>query len=156
MEAKKPVVLKEGYFTRKPSGESVDFYNDFYWPFVKRWEEMVNKATAAMSPDGTSKIVMVEGVPNEVRRLCSRYRALLNCKDSSARNGRRMSDPRTLSSPLIGILRSDVLACIHTDLVGFARYDLNTMFSKQFGFLSVNVQALSRMGGIERVNRYRL
>jgi hypothetical protein len=65
-EAQKPVVLREGYFTRTASGAPVNFYNDFYWPFVKRWEETVNRATASMSADGHSKIVMVEGVPNEV------------------------------------------------------------------------------------------
>lgn len=65
-DAKKPVILREGYFTKKTSGEDIDFYNDFYWPFVKRWETMVNKKTAAVCGDGRAKMVMVEGVPNEV------------------------------------------------------------------------------------------
>ena len=56
-----PVVLKEGYFTRSVAGEPVEFYRDFYWPFVRRWQRMVERRA-----DG--KMVHVEAVPNEVSR----------------------------------------------------------------------------------------
>lgn len=56
----KPVVLKEGYFTKDGQGKDVNFYDDFYWPFVKRWEELISQGT------GGKGMVHVEGVPNEV------------------------------------------------------------------------------------------
>lgn len=55
----KPVVLKEGYFTRRADGKPVEFYRDFYWPFVKRWQGMVQDKAKG-------KMVHVEAVPNEV------------------------------------------------------------------------------------------
>lgn len=59
-QTQKPVVLKEGYFTKDSQGRKVDFYDNFYWPFVKRWEQLVKSKTAG------EKMVHVEGVPNEV------------------------------------------------------------------------------------------
>lgn len=81
-EQGKPVVLKEGYFSRFPSShtpragstgeeegvkgrrrDEVDFYKDFYWPFVRRWEEMVQRTA------GEGKMLHVEAVPNQVCRF---------------------------------------------------------------------------------------
>ncbi len=70
-DAEKAVVLKEGYFGKHPQGGKVDFYQDFYWPFVKRWEEMADDLTGKLSRDGRPKMAMVEGVPNEVSGLRS-------------------------------------------------------------------------------------
>lgn len=53
-------MLKEGYFTRSASGVPVDFYGDFYWPFVRRWQGLVERRARG-------KMVHVEAVPNEVR-----------------------------------------------------------------------------------------
>ena len=59
-EQGRTVVLKEGYFARTAKGRRVDFYGDFYWPFVRRWEELVRSLAQG-------KMMHVEGVPNEVR-----------------------------------------------------------------------------------------
>lgn len=80
-EQGKPVVLKEGYFSRFPSSrpllaaggrrsteqrDKVEFYKDFYWPFVRRWEELVRRKA------GEGKMLHVEAVPNQVGfRGCS-------------------------------------------------------------------------------------
>jgi len=58
-DTRRPIVLKEGYFTKDAKGRKTDFYTDFYWPFVKKWEEMVKART------GGRAMVHVEGVPNE-------------------------------------------------------------------------------------------
>ena len=39
-------------------GRKVDFYRDFYFPFVKRWEEVVRRKAKG-------KAKMVEAIPNE-------------------------------------------------------------------------------------------
>ncbi|KAI0672041.1 glycoside hydrolase [Trametes maxima] len=54
------VVLRENYFKRNPNtGKEVDWYTDFYFPFVKRWAERVRSVT------GADKIVFTEPIPNE-------------------------------------------------------------------------------------------
>ncbi|KAJ9114765.1 hypothetical protein QFC22_005641 [Naganishia vaughanmartiniae] len=79
-DRQRPTVLKEGYFSRFPTrpkgwqegigaseksleevGRKVEFYRDFYWPFVGRWQELVNRTA------GKGKMVHVETVPNQVR-----------------------------------------------------------------------------------------
>jgi len=58
----RPVGLQEDYFTKNASGRKVDFYQDFYWPFVKRWEAVVG----AKAKSKKSELMrMVEAVPNE-------------------------------------------------------------------------------------------
>ena len=59
-DTKRPIVLKEGYFTKDAQGRGVNFYTDFYWPFVKRWEDVVKQRS------GGKAMLHVEGVPNEV------------------------------------------------------------------------------------------
>lgn len=61
-EQARAVVLKEGYFSRTSAGTPVEFYADFYWPFVRRWEGMVRELARG-------KMMHVEAVPNEVRSV---------------------------------------------------------------------------------------
>lgn len=57
---KEGVVLKEAYFTRRPSdGEPVNWYTDCWYPFVTRWAKRVRSIA------GEDKIVFAEGIPNE-------------------------------------------------------------------------------------------
>ncbi|KAJ9098743.1 hypothetical protein QFC21_004391 [Naganishia friedmannii] len=117
-EQGKPVVLKEGYFSRFASSrprqsagegnrrgverDQVDFYKDFYWPFVRRWEDLVRREA------GEGKMLHVEAVPNQ---FCPEWLDEVR--------------PRNLVfSP-------------HW-------YDLNVLFNKTFGFMSVNVQGLAK------------
>ncbi|KAF9457906.1 glycoside hydrolase [Collybia nuda] len=54
------VVLRENYFINNPAtGKKVDWYTDFYYPFLHKWASRVRNAS---SPD---KIVFVEAIPNE-------------------------------------------------------------------------------------------
>ncbi|KAF9804686.1 hypothetical protein IEO21_09289 [Rhodonia placenta] len=54
------VVLRESYFKKHPmTGKTIDWYTDFFYPFVQRWAERVRSVS---SPD---KLVLVEPIPNE-------------------------------------------------------------------------------------------
>ena len=75
---KEGVVLRENYFAKHPmTGEKVttsplhsftayqidqiDWYTDFYFPFVRKWAERVSRYT-----NGTRKLLFLEPIPNEV------------------------------------------------------------------------------------------
>ncbi|KAH0831249.1 glycoside hydrolase family 5 protein [Lanmaoa asiatica] len=54
------VVLRENYFAKHPvSGRKVDWYTDFYYPFLKRWSERVHSVVSK------EKMLFVEPIPNE-------------------------------------------------------------------------------------------
>ncbi|KAG6330398.1 hypothetical protein ID866_8691 [Astraeus odoratus] len=54
------VVLRENYFVKDPmTGRKVDWYTDFYYPFLKRWAERVHSVTSK------DKMLLVEPIPNE-------------------------------------------------------------------------------------------
>ncbi|WVQ85927.1 hypothetical protein IAT38_008095 [Cryptococcus sp. DSM 104549] len=108
-----PVALQEDYFTKNKKGEPVDFYRDFYFPFVRKWEKTIDRAMQAKRDAGkvgkeSLKARMVEAVPNE---YCPEWE--------------EASRPR------------DMVYAPHW-------YDLNALFKKQYGFMSVNVQGLAR------------
>jgi hypothetical protein len=52
------MAMQEDYFAKNRSGKPVDFYRDFYFPFVKKWEEIVDRRAKG-------KAKLVEPVPNE-------------------------------------------------------------------------------------------
>lgn len=54
------VVLREHYFVRHPdTKKKVDWYTDFYFPFLRRWTERIRSVCTE------EKIVFVEAIPNE-------------------------------------------------------------------------------------------
>ncbi|KNZ71680.1 hypothetical protein J132_07592 [Termitomyces sp. J132] len=54
------VLLRENYFKSNPAtGKKVDWYTDFYFPFLKKWTERVRGASAP------EKIIFTEAIPNE-------------------------------------------------------------------------------------------
>ncbi|KAH7907809.1 glycoside hydrolase family 5 protein [Hygrophoropsis aurantiaca] len=54
------VVLRENYFSKNPTtGKKIDWYTDFYYPFLKRWAARVH------SDSSTDKMLFVEPIPNE-------------------------------------------------------------------------------------------
>jgi hypothetical protein len=58
------VVLRESYFTKHPmSGKKIEWYEDFYYPFVRKWAERSRMSA------GEEKIVFAEPIPNEVCSL---------------------------------------------------------------------------------------
>lgn len=59
-EAKQtPVALQDDFFAKDGKGNKVDFYTDFYWPFVRKWNGVVARGK------GKSKAKMIEVIPNE-------------------------------------------------------------------------------------------
>ena len=76
---KEGVVLRENYFVKHPMTgkkvipsplgffaaahiDQVDWYLDFYFPFVRKWAERVSKYTS----NGKHKLLFLEPIPNEV------------------------------------------------------------------------------------------
>ncbi|KAI0073547.1 glycoside hydrolase [Panus rudis PR-1116 ss-1] len=56
----KGVVLRESYFKKNPiTGKPVDWYTDFYYPFLNKWAATVQNIA------GQDKMVFVEPIPNE-------------------------------------------------------------------------------------------
>ncbi|KAG8760210.1 hypothetical protein FRC11_000765 [Ceratobasidium sp. 423] len=99
-----PVPLREGYFKKHPeTGAGVEWHEDFFYPFIKRWASRVHELT------GNSKMLFLEAIPNE---FCPKSWTLEN-------------------QP-------------HKMVFAPHWYDLNALFSKEFGSMSVNVQGLSR------------
>jgi hypothetical protein len=52
------VALCQDYFTKDRNGKPVEFYKDYYFPFIKKWEAVVQKRQP-------TKARMLEPVPNE-------------------------------------------------------------------------------------------
>lgn len=52
------MAMQEDYFSKDRKGNKVVFYTDCYFPFVKRWEGVVQKRA-------NGKVRLVEAVPNE-------------------------------------------------------------------------------------------
>ncbi|WRT70672.1 uncharacterized protein IL334_007670 [Kwoniella shivajii] len=105
------IALQEDYFTKNRKGEKIDFYNDFYFPFVQKWEQVLNQhQSSKATSNGKQKEVMrmVETIPNE---YCPTW-------DEDKRPSNMVYTPHW--------------------------YDLNALFKKQFGNMTVNVQGLSR------------
>ncbi|OCF33707.1 cytoplasmic protein [Kwoniella heveanensis BCC8398] len=100
---KQAVALQEDYFAKDRKGKKVDFYEDFYYPFVRKWEDVVESRAK-----GKALMRMVEAIPNE---YCPEW-------DEEDRPKNMVYAPHW--------------------------YDLNALFKKQFGFMTVNVQGLSR------------
>ncbi|VDB96739.1 unnamed protein product [Peniophora sp. CBMAI 1063] len=62
VQKKMGVVLRENYFVRDPmTNKPVDYYTDFYFPFINRWTNRVRSASSATS----DKFVFCEPIPNE-------------------------------------------------------------------------------------------
>ncbi|KAJ1309337.1 hypothetical protein OPQ81_006117 [Rhizoctonia solani] len=85
------------------TGAEVEWHEDFFYPFIKRWASRVHELT------GNSKMLFLEAIPNE---FCPKSWTLEN-------------------QP-------------HKMVFAPHWYDLNALFSKEFGSMSVNVQGLSR------------
>ncbi|KAI0293137.1 glycoside hydrolase family 5 protein [Multifurca ochricompacta] len=57
-------VLRESYFVNDPTtGRKIDWYTDFYYPFLKRWTERVRNAVS--NGHGHEKLSFAEPIPNE-------------------------------------------------------------------------------------------
>lgn len=79
--------------------QQIDWYTDFYYPFLNRWADIVRSASEE------KKLVFVEAIPNEVRTLGLVVHASAECNFLSSfvpRPGHRNIDPRTWFMPLIG------------------------------------------------------
>lgn len=112
------VVLRESYFSKNPTTGlkvtillsfpaewllidriQIDWYTDFYYPFLTTWKERIHKVSPA------DKMVFVEPIPNEVRRSSLFLWALTLCLDSSALlRGLQRTSYRTWFMRLIGTI----------------------------------------------------
>ena len=52
------MAMQEDYFAKDRSGRKVEFYSDFYFPFVRRWDEVIGRKAKG-------KARMISAVPNE-------------------------------------------------------------------------------------------
>ncbi|ORY26618.1 putative cytoplasm protein, partial [Naematelia encephala] len=96
------VAMQEDYFSKDRKGDKIEFYRDFYFPFVAAWEHRMAKGK------GSRKMRMVGGVPNE------------DCPPWPVK-----------------LRPSHFVFAPHW-------YDLNALFKKSMGEMSVNVQGLAR------------
>ncbi|BGP11918.1 hypothetical protein JCM10049v2_007838 [Rhodotorula toruloides] len=94
---------KDGRKGRRKQGEEVDWYRDFYFPFVRKFS-----ARTRRPPNPQSWITLAEPIPNE---FCPSYPPAYR-------------PPNFVFTP-------------HW-------YDLQTLFEKKLGWMSANVQGLSR------------
>lgn len=62
-DKRKPVALQEQYFLKDRKGKEVDFYPDFYFPFVEKWESMMRRKLTELRQ--ARKFRMIGSVPNE-------------------------------------------------------------------------------------------
>jgi hypothetical protein len=63
------IVLRENYFKWDPrlppgEGKEVDWYKDYYFPFLKKWVERVRGASGGAGEK--RKWVFIEPIPNEL------------------------------------------------------------------------------------------
>ncbi|KAJ8496897.1 hypothetical protein ONZ45_g12265 [Pleurotus djamor] len=59
------VVLRENYFVKHPmSGKKIDWYTDFYFPFIAKWSQRLRKTV------GEDKMLFAEPIPNEFCPPC--------------------------------------------------------------------------------------
>ncbi|SJL04818.1 uncharacterized protein ARMOST_08189 [Armillaria ostoyae] len=57
---KEAVILRQNYFVKHPmTGQKIDWYDDFFYPFIRKWEQRVR---GIVSPE---KILFIEVIPNE-------------------------------------------------------------------------------------------
>lgn len=52
------MAMQEDYFAKDRKGRKIEFYKDFYFPFVERWEEVISRRAKG-------KARMAEAIPNE-------------------------------------------------------------------------------------------
>jgi hypothetical protein len=117
------VALQEDYFTKDRQGNKVDFYKDCFLPFVKRWDQAIEKTKMK------GKMRMVAPVPNE---YCPEWPVEQRPKNF-------VYAPHWYVDVAVESQATPDRACADD------RYDLNALFKKQFGTMTVNVQGLSRV-----------
>ncbi|WFD34573.1 hypothetical protein MCUN1_001414 [Malassezia cuniculi] len=112
-----PVVLQGDYFNVDPrpghGGRRVEWYRDFYAPFVRRFSERVS---------GANRMFLVEPIPNEFMPPWS---------------ATPVRQTYTINTTIDTRRPDNMVYAPHF-------YDLNVLFFKTHGLMSVNVQGLSR------------
>ncbi|CAM1510681.1 Fc.00g010160.m01.CDS01 [Cosmosporella sp. VM-42] len=121
-----PVVLRPEYFDtdHRPGreGQKVEWYRDFYGPFLQRFSERVSRGRPQL-------LSFIEPIPNEF---------VPPWPTDSDQNGATISKQTYAVKTVIDSRRpQNFVYAPHF-------YDLNVLFSKYHAWMSVNVQGLSR------------
>ncbi|KAN0060909.1 hypothetical protein ACQY0O_006643 [Thecaphora frezii] len=130
---KSPVVLQYDYFEvdhrRGREGQKVEWYRDFYAPFLRRFLERTSRKS-------TRNLSFIEPIPNEFMPPWKPASPITEETQEALREA-AMQQSYAVKT-LIEEQRPDNLV--------FAPhfYDLNVLFSKSHAWMSVNVQGLSR------------
>ncbi|KAJ0339424.1 hypothetical protein COL154_012861 [Colletotrichum chrysophilum] len=124
--SKKPKVLQKNYFEvdHRPGreGTPIEWYRDFYAPFLKRFSDRVSRKSPR-------QFCVIEPIPNEFMPPWA---------DGDSEEAKSPKKQNYATKTVIDTKRPD-------DLVfGPHFYDLNVLFSKHHSWMSVNVQGLSR------------
>ncbi|KAF6830553.1 glycoside hydrolase family 5 protein [Colletotrichum plurivorum] len=126
-DAKKSAkVLQEDYFEvdHQPGreGRPIEWYRDFYAPFLKRFSERVSRKSSR-------QFCFIEPIPNEFMPPWVEK----DSKEATAAQKQKYATKTVIDSPR----PSNLVFAPHF-------YDLNVLFSKHHSWMSVNVQGLSR------------
>uniref|UniRef100_L2G3F5 Glycoside hydrolase family 5 protein n=1 Tax=Colletotrichum fructicola (strain Nara gc5) TaxID=1213859 RepID=L2G3F5_COLFN len=124
--SKKPKVLQKNYFEvdHRPGreGTPIEWYRDFYAPFLKRFSDRVSRKSPR-------QFCFNEPIPNEF---------MPPWVDGNSGEAKSPKKQNYATKTVIDIKRPDNL------VFGPHFYDLNVLFSKHHSWMSVNVQGLSR------------
>ena len=101
----------------------VDWYVDFYFPFVRKWAERASRHTA----NGRHKFLFLEPIPNEV--------------EVQVAIALKLADLRFQLCPSSWVPEHQPRNMVFSP----HWYDLQALFNKAFGDFTVNVQGLSRV-----------
>ncbi|KAF6810670.1 glycoside hydrolase family 5 protein [Colletotrichum sojae] len=119
-------VLQENYFEvdHRPGreGKPIEWYRDFYAPFLKRFSERVSRKSSR-------QFCFIEPIPNEFMPPWVEK----DSKEAAAAQKQRYATKTVIDSPR----PNNLVFAPHF-------YDLNVLFSKHHSWMSVNVQGLSR------------
>ncbi|EPQ28323.1 uncharacterized protein PFL1_04150 [Pseudozyma flocculosa PF-1] len=127
------VILQHSYFDedhrKGREGQRVEWYRDFYTPFLKRFHQRVNRKAS-------SNLSFLEPIPNEFMPPWKPAAAL----DEEA--ARALREAATAQSYAAKTLLEEERPSNLVYAPHF--YDLNVLFGKTHAWMSVNVQGLSR------------
>lgn len=140
-DTQKPVVVREDFFSHDPrpndvagssSGRKIEWYRDFYTPFVTRFAERMRK-------NNTQRQVWWEPIPNEFHPPWAPSQVIADEEQRKELQFASTNQQYAVQTDLTDVQRPD------NAVFSPHFYDLDVVFSKTYtGWMSVDVQSLSR------------